>query len=365
MTPLAAAAGVAGVVIALLLLTSGGHTQPGGGEGPASGTSALGSLPSYYVALSGAPGMPERAVVRATTTGEVLATVTPPRPYRGFTFVTGAADDHAFVLAAQRWWNIASGTRGLPAERRDSTTPAVFFRLRIDPVTRAARLTRLSHAAGPQAGQLAGIGLSPDGTRLALALRPAEIKVVTLASGAAREWIWPGSAHSTGTWVGNSKPEGEPLSWTADGRMLAFQFWTESGGITQVSLLDTMSPGSSLRAARPAVTFVGHGQIKTGPTGNSIISPDGTRIVTVASRTRGAQSQVAEFSARTGQPAGFRPLGRTGTPWDVLWTDSSGSTVIVSALPNANAPESVIGVLRGKRFTPLPGAPADVVNIAW
>ena len=68
--------------------------------------------------------------------------------------------------------------------------------------------------------------------------------------------------------------------------MLAFQFWTQSGGITQVRLLDTNAPGGSLRATGPAVSFVGHGRAKTGPIGNSIITPDGTKIVTVTSRTR-------------------------------------------------------------------------------
>jgi hypothetical protein len=365
MTPLAAAAAVAGIVIASLVLTSGGHTQPGGGEGPASGASALGSLPPYYVALSGPPGYPQRTVVRATPTGRVLATVTPPRPYRGFTFVTGSADDRTFVLAAQRWWNIAPGTRGLAAEKRDGATPVVFFRLRFDPSSGTARLTALRFPKGLTSASLAGISVSPDGSKLALALHTAEIKVVTLATGSSQRWTWPGATLSDGTWVGNSKPDGEPLSWTADGRILAFQFWAESGGITQVRLLDTTPPGGSLRATRAAVTFVGHGKIKTGPTGNSIITPDGTRIATVASRTRGGPSEVAEFSVRTGQPAGFRPVGSAGTPWDVLWTDSSGSTLIVSALPTAKATETVIGVLRGGRFTPLPEAPANAVNIAW
>ena len=214
--------------------------------------------------------------------------------------MTGTADDRTFVLAAQRWWDTTSGTGGLAAQNRDNTTPVAFFRLRFDPATRTVRLSRMSHLAGPQASQLAGIALSPDGTRLAIALHSARIAVFTLATGSARYWVWPGAVPSSGTWVGNDKPDGEPLSWTADGRILAFQFWTESGGVTQVRLLDTTSPGGSLRAARAAVTFVGHGQAKTGPIGNSIITPDGTKIVTVASRTRGGRSEVMEFSVTDG-----------------------------------------------------------------
>jgi hypothetical protein len=181
MTPLAAAAAVAGVVIASLLLTS--PTPPGGPAGPASGTSALRSVPPYYVAIAGLPDTPQHAVVRASATGTVLATVKPPRPYGSFTFVSGAADDRTFVLAAQRWWRVTSGIQGAVAQQRDNTTPVVFFRLRFDPRARTAQLTRLSRVAGPQAEQLAGIGVSPDGSRLAIAQHTAEIRVVTLAAG--------------------------------------------------------------------------------------------------------------------------------------------------------------------------------------
>jgi hypothetical protein len=364
MTPLAAAAAVAGVVIASLLLTS--PTPPGGAAGPASGTSALRSVPPYYVAIAGQPDSPEHAVIQASATGAVLATVKPPRPYGSFTLVSGAADDRTFILAAQRWWPTTSGTGAPAAQNRDNTTAVVFFRLRFDPRTGTTQLTRLSRVAGPQAEQLAGIGVSPDGSRLALALHTAEIKVVTLATGSSRRWVWPGTTPSGGTWVGNAKPGGQPLSWTADGRILAFQFWTQSGGITQVRLLDTASPGGSLRATRAAVSFVGHGRPKTGPIGNSIITPDGTKIVTVASRTRGGRSGVMEFSVRTGQPVVPSPTGNTTSlgPWDVLWADSSGRTLIVAAQAGPSGPP-LTGVLRDGRFTPLPAAQADTTNVAW
>ena len=363
LTPLAAAVAVAAVVIASLLLTS--HTPPGGSAGPASGTSALRSVPPYYVALAGQPDTPQHAVIRASATGAVVATVQPPRPYGSFTFVSGAADDRTFVLAAQRWWKVTSGTPGEVAQQRDNTAPVVFFRLRFDPRTHTAQLTRLSHVTR-SAARLAGIGLSPDGTRLALDLQQAEIEVVSLATGSSQRWVWPGTARFPGTWVGNSKPGGQPLSWAADGRILAFQFWTQSGGITQVRLLDTTAPGSSLRAARPAVSFVGHGQVKTGPFGNSIITPDGTKIVTVASRTRGGRPEVMEFSVRTGRPVIPPPTGNTTSlgPWNVLWASSSGRTVIVAAQSGPSGAART-GVLRGGRFTPLPRAPAETTNVAW
>jgi hypothetical protein len=369
MVPLAAAAAVAAVVIASLTLTRGMHTASPGGAASLAQSVALSSVPPYYVAIAGRPDAPEHAVIRASATGKVLTTVKPPRPYGSFTFVSGAADDRTFVLAAQRWWNVTSGTQGADAQQRDNTTPVVFFRLRFDPRTRTAQLTRLSRVAGPQAEQLAGIAASPDGSRLALAQHTAEIRVVTLATGSSRRWVWPGTTPSSGTWVGNAKPGGQPLSWAADGRILAFQFWTQSGGITQVRLLDTTSPGGSLRAARPAVSFVGHGQVKTGPVGNSIITPDGTKIVTVASRTRGGRPEVMEFSVRPGPPAGpayaWTVISGGRDASDVLWANPSGRTLIVAAGSSSSATGSGLGVLRGGQLTPLPGSPVQTSNVAW
>jgi hypothetical protein len=373
MVPLAAAAAVAAVVIASLALTRGvPASSPGGPASPARAV-ALHGVPAYYVTLSNA-ATPTQAVIRATATGAVVATVKTPRPYGTFKFVTGAADDRTFVLAAQRWWPIASGTRGLAAENRDNTTPVAFFRLWFDPATRTARLTALRVPRKIPASSLDGIAVSPDGSRLALALYPAQVEVITLATGSARRWAWPGAAPSAGPWVGNNKPSGQPLSWTANGRTLAFPVTTESGGITSVMLLDTSSPGGSLRSARRVVTFRGLGHVKPGPIGNVIITPDGTRIVTVAMRTvpsRGTvtdQAQIAEFPARTGVTGSPPPavnVSQTRTPWDVLWTDVSGSTLIVEegSAPTTNS--STMGIAAGGRFTPLPGAAMNTDNLAW
>ncbi|MGD0924086.1 MAG: hypothetical protein ABR926_02700 [Streptosporangiaceae bacterium] len=367
MTPLAAAAAVAGVVIASLALTRGVTSSSGPAESAAQPV-ALHGVPAFYVALSNA-ATPAQAVIRATATGAVVATVKPPRPYGTFKFVTGAADDHTFVLAAQRWWPIASGTRGLAAEKRDNTTPVAFFRLRFDPATGTARLTALHIARKIPASSLDGIAVSPDSSRLALALYPAQIEVITLATGSARQWTWPGAAPSTGPWVGNSKPSGQPLSWTANGRTLAFPLTTESGGITWVMLLNLSSPGSSLQsAARRGVSFLGLGHIKPGPVGNALITPDGTRITTITMQLEPSQARVTEFSARTGQPVSPPPPGTTPgtlTPWSVLWADSSGSTLIVNGIRTGPSAATVTGILRRGRFTPLPGAPLATDNVAW
>ena len=225
MALLAAATAAAAVVIASLALTRGVPTSSPGGAAGRARPVALSGVPAYYVATANQV-TPTYVVIRATATGAILAIVKPPKPYGTFNFVTAADDDRTFILSAQRYWPIASGTRGLAAEKRDNTTPVVFFRLRVNPATRTARLTALHVPQKIPASSLNGMAVSPDGSRVALALNPARIEVITLATGSARRWIWGPS--SAGAWVGNDKPSGLPVSWTADGHTLAFPLTTES-----------------------------------------------------------------------------------------------------------------------------------------
>ena len=83
--------------------------------------------------------------------------------------------------------------------------------------------------------------------------------------------------------------------------------------------------------------------------------------------------EIAELSSSTGQavrildPWRFKGLGAAS--WqDVLWTNSSGSTLIVESPPGTDpaghwitrAIGPVPGVLTGGRFTPLPRAPQNL-----
>jgi hypothetical protein len=130
----------------------------------------------------------------------------------------------------------------MPAQNRDITTPTVFFKLAFDPATHTAKLARLAVPETIQADQLAGMTVSPDGTRLALDLRRSiqVVQVVTLATGAIRSWAGPG-----GGWIGNNKPIGQIFSWTADGTTLEFQQW-QDGGPAQIRLLGA---GESIQIA--------------------------------------------------------------------------------------------------------------------
>ncbi len=376
-TPLAAAAAVTAVVAASLAISTAfrGHARPAG-PGPAAQShpspaplrpaalrpAALRQVPRYFAALARTGPVQvmggEAAVVRSTLTGHVLATVAPPRPYRIFTWVSAAADDRTFVLAAQRYWPIASGQAGMPAQNQDITTPTAFFKLAFDPATHTAQLARLAVPETIQASQLAGMTVSPDGTRLALDLRRSSqsIQVVTLATGAIRSWAWPG-----GGWIGNFKPIGQVFSWTADGTTLAFQQWgTGHPRPVCIRLLDTTAPGTSLASSKIVLTFPGAGALGT----NTLLTPDGTTIVTATPQG------ITEFSARTGQPIlsedQFHP-GLYG--WqEVLWAGPGGQALIVSdprGQQTRYGPGHILGVLTGNTFTPIPHGADQSAQIAW
>jgi hypothetical protein len=379
LTPLAAAGAVAAVVAGSLAISATFH-GPSRSTGPAAAArwhgsplgprSALRKVPPYFVALSGQAQSEGdyRAVVRSTVTGHTLATVTPPRPYRVFTWVSGAADDRTFVLAAQRYWHIGHGQAGLPAENRDNTTPTVFFKLTLAPATHAATLTRLS-VPGP-IHSLFGMAVSPDGTRLALDLGLKSIQVVTLATGTVRSWAWHGSGN-----IGNWKPMGQIFSWSSSGRYLSFQQWGGRLGETmRVRVLDTTAPGTSLTAARVVVAFPY--SASTLATTNTFLTPDGTRIVAATGfypphhNGPGAYVQITEYSASTGKPLLHYDRFSASIGWqDVLWSGSDGNALVISdprgAKDQYGGRSNILGVLAGNKFTPIPHGAATTVAIAW
>ena len=438
LVPLAAAAAVTGVVAASLGISAifRGHAGPGPAAqshpSPAAQShsgAALRRVPRYFAALTRTAAVQvmggEAAVVRSTLTGRVLATVAPPPPYRIFTWVSAAGDDRTFVLAAQRYWPIASGQAGMPAENRDNTTPTAFFRMTFDPATHTAKLARLAVPETIPSAQLAGMTVSPDGTRLALDLRQS-IQVVNVATGAVRSWTWPG-----GGWIGNNKPIGQIFSWTTGGTTLAFQqrnggggalslsflaavagtlaaavltgiivtryvrlrhadllAWTIAAsaitialaahtlgayrdlapGATNIRLLNTNAPGTSLASSTIVLTFPSGGAFGL----NTLLTPDGTRIVTATPQG------ITEFSARTGQPIlsedQFSPNQfPAGGPQEVdrqtvLWAGPGGQALVVSdprGKPTPYGPDTILGVLTGNTFTPIPNGTYQSVQIAW
>ncbi len=380
LTPLAAAASVAAVVAGSLAIstTFHGHARSTGQAAaarwhgsPAGPRSALREVPPYFVVLPPQALIYARtALVRSTVTGRVLATVSPPLPYKVFTWVSGTADDRTFVLAAQRWWNISPGKAGTHAQDRDNNAPTVFFKLAFDPATGTATLTRLAVPEKITATNLGGVGVSPDGTRLALDFRNS-IQIVTLATGAVRTWTWPGSG-----WIGNWKPEGQIFSWSSDGRYLEFQQWGGRRDTMHVRILDTTAPGTSLTAARVIVAYPYRPGANTYAAGDSFLTPDGTRIVTSISffprqsTPAGGYVQIAGYSARTGKPLFHedRFSSSIGSQ-EVLWASPDGSALVISdprgAKTRYGGRNNILGVLAGNKFTPIPHGTDTGFFLAW
>jgi hypothetical protein len=365
LVPLAAAASVVAVVTVSLALTRPTHSPAlPRARHLAAGAVRLGAAPAYdggivpqfYVALEPVPlsGSSTRAVVRATATGAELAVVTPPRPYRVFTAVSAAADDHTFVLAAQR----SSDYDGPPSDNLQK-----YFVLRLDPADHTARLTALP-IPGEPASQVVDEALAPNGSKLAIALGAGrrggyEIKVINLRTWSVRTWRGSGgSSHMIGEVVQGA----DPLSWTANGRTLAFEVVTGPYGSVpghEIRLLDTTAPGGSLWSSRVAVRL-------GSDAADAMITPDGSKIVVpiVTQTTR----EFAEYSVATGKRVAvlgirdYRHASYGGWPL-LFWADSAGSTLIVyddrphgPQLTKTGEPDAgVLAVVTSGRFTPLPG----------
>jgi hypothetical protein len=385
LTPLAAAAAVV-IVLAAAVAVAVAHSQPGhrAAARPGRHESLLAQLPPYYITLEGKGplGDATHAQVRATATGKVLSTVRPPRPYTVFSQVSAAGDGHEFVLLASRW-----RSKKQNGVQNWFTSANKFFLLRFDPYTHVPLLDALPIPPDLFRTET-GFALSLDGQKLAVAQSPRtrtspEIQVFNLVTGAVKTWTWPG-----GWPVAIGVPGiGQVLSWAEDGT-LAFQ--QRTGFSARVRLLNTNGPGGSLQAdSRLVLDWSGNAgylQYRNDLIGfNALLTPSGSRIVCVtATITRHPLTSVmsfTEYSARTGQVVrrlgtwtlhGLYPEGNQ----DVLWTNASGSTLIVVDRQPGLKHVSVSGgdmaywhpvfsVLTPGRFVRIPGAPSTQSPHRW
>jgi hypothetical protein len=381
--PLVAAAAVAAVIAGVLTVSKLAFHPPSPRTSPAdraglvtvqlrrAPVAASGAIPPYLVGLAPGPlaAQSTRAVVRAAASGTALAILSPPRGYGSFTWITGAADDRTFVLAAY-------GRGPATGSARNATA---FFLLRLAPAAGTAWLSPLPVPAQPDlpgmGSPVSGIALSPDGGQLAVALGnqsgPSELKLFDLHNGSVRVWTGARGARIDG-YISADELGANPLSWTADGRTLAVDQW--AGLTINVRLLDTSAAGRDLWSGRRAATFPNWpgGSVA----GSAIITPDGTRIIAMAVTRHATQIQLNEFSASTGRPLGtvvrlrYRPGAITGWP-NVLWSGPSGNTLIVKTTRPGTGPSQhgdltpeVVGVVTRGHLTPLPGIPAGNM-LAW
>ena len=360
LAPVAAVAAVAAVIAASLAISGGIARRPAGAAAAGRGAAVFARVPRYFVALTGQ--LPGPAVVGATATGKVLGTVAPPRSYPLFTMVSAARDGRTFVFAAERGLNSVTDR---------------LYRLVLSRSGHPGRLTPLPvPPIPPQAGGVSGLAVSPDGSKVAVAVLGSghdrsRISVFSLATGAGRDWAWPGKGRVEWvTPVGVNEVAARSLSWAADNRTLLFQVHTgtRTGINAQARLLDTAAPAGSLRAAS---TLVPIPSAELAPWVKNplpialnpaplLLTGDGTKLAAVTWAPRQPSSfnvTISEFSVRTGKRVQVVYGHRSGVEpgnLGVFWVNGPGTVMIAShPLPGPGG-GSPVGVQTLTTFTPLP-----------
>jgi len=374
--PLAAAAVVLAVVAGSLAVT--GHFS----RHRASAAADYSGVPPYYVALT-VPGIhPDvyasnatAAEVRATATGAVLARIAVPRPYTDFAGVSAAAGDRTFVL-------VAEGTYRAPQTRQPNFPPPRFFLLRINPAAAApgARVSLRALPIGfvPADGEVHDLALSPDGTSLAAdignAFGSSQLFVFNLATGTKRAWSFTTCGHcnpgSGGLGYGGTNPDA--LSWTGDGRHLAFVGPGKRISSSAVRLLDLgVHSGNLLTASKLVVPWPG-AAVGSAPTWRgAVVTPDGQTVVILeqletygpTGKLKSVRELLAKASVATGKVTSVvRNLEPVGQYQQVMYTDATGGTLVVSYFGLGYGTH--VGILRGSQFTPIPWSP-HIMTAAW
>ena len=349
-----AAATVLAAAITLVVTVVRPSPGPGMGASPAglllaakvatapSSSAAAQGMPRFYVVVD--HNQPA-AYVRDSATGRLRSTVRlPAGTDPKLTQITAAGDDRTFVLAL---FSLARGTR--------------FYALRITASGQSAGLTPLAIRPLPAREAVDSVALTPDSTRLAVAIqsggRDGKVEVITLATGAVRTW--------TTTRGRGGLPEN--LSWDA-ARRLAF-FWSGATSAAGLWLLDTSAPGAGLLSGRRLLPqTVGPDEVQSAlinPSARIIIASvtyNGTMRVTRGTVVGG----IVEVSAQTGRPL------RTLLAQRAAHSTDSGWYITSCLLPSIDATGNHLLVSCGKfgrldrgRFTTLPGDTLAEGAAAW
>jgi Tol biopolymer transport system component len=279
-------------------------------------------------------------------TGKVLALVRPPLPFTRFSEVAAAPDDHTFVLAG-------IGPQGQPSVTQ-------LYALRLNPATGSVRLSRLPVPLIPERWRVNALAVSPDGTRLAVALEPPgaerpRLQLYSMTSGVLlREWG-----------VNTSHPGAAPvigfMSWSPDGRTLEYSYPLRGNG---TALLDVTRPGTNLLGNSTIVQFP-----KWADLTYNLTLTGGGRLIASAAYVIGAHGSpsarlVAEFSATTGKAVhvfhrqSFHGDRQAMSPSTVWWASPSGQVLIASPT------YAGVGVFTGHRYIPLPWS-RRITEAAW
>lgn len=377
--PLAAAAVVLVVVAGSLALTR--------GERAISARAGVAGVPKYYVALTGPATSADgsraatTAEVRLTATGAVFARVNLPATFGAFTGVTAAAGDRTFVIAAEGK-NRKLTEQQLDREYPQGYTPPVrLFRLRVNPGGgRRVTLDALPARFVPAHATLHDMALSPDGGFLAADISGdvtttlgSRLYLFNLATGTSRSWTYvlPHGETGPGTdGLGYVGVTPDALSWTADGKHLAFIGYGVIGRAAKtLRLLDVTAPGHDLIAgSRLAASLPPDGDTNYLAFRGALITPDGRTAVIVEEAARLGKRpalgrwRLLKVSVATGRVTVLNDLDFLSHPSpfeQVMYASADGSTLVVQgARGNAGA-----GILHGGAYTPIPWSPRTVTAV--
>jgi hypothetical protein len=368
---------VVAVAIALVIVRDvpNGRVAP---RGPQASPATAPGVPEYYVAWMQADR--SYLVVGDTMTGAQVSTVMSPSGVFLESVFGTAADDRTFIVTGDRPRGAGAGTQ--------------WYLLRITPGGRTP--ARLAPLPIPVRQAPAGVAISPDGTRLAVALpgAPANLRIYSIATGTLlRTWSAPAGQITAAKVTAGSWPfTAMVLRWSADGRTLAFAWNAE-----EIRALDPTAPNGSLLAR--SSTLAGTGTTYTPAGTSSTCNPargwdvvaDGRGIVCAATWRSSAipvgagagagASPAGAATCTSGQPVTFgfdleTPYGQGGhesqqlapvaecparaQPQDgayIGWANADGSILIGSQAWNG---QSRFGIFRGDRFTPLPPLPISM-----
>ena len=400
--PVTAAAAVIALAISLVLVRD---VPNGRVVSPPRPTPTSGGVPRYYAALipQGKGITWNEVIVNDTFTGARLATVKPPH---GSTFgvVTAAADDRTFVVTAAPIYKPPGAY----------VAHSWWYLLRIAPGTSSpARLTRLA-IPDLRVLNFYALALSSSGRELAVGFAqsmssPVQLRIYSVTTGKLeRAWstrdktVFGGG----GGWPGTNTA----LTWVDDDRALALS--TQSRGFDRgkdeevthetLRLLDKSAGGSDLIAdsrviwSAQSVTSLrsGSSQLSCGSTGgNPMLTADGKTIVCAAAKNANPPKSanrlivpvrwtLAWLAYSTSSPTVARTVAQFSVEAsllnppgvDLLWTDSSGGTLIGmsngGSFPGPNPPppdRSRWVVIADGKFRQLTTVPDmnDIVSIAW
>ena len=246
--------------------------------------------------------------------------------------------------------------------------PAVaFYLLHFDPASGRASLRALPAAFIPANNEVCDTALSPDGTLLAADIgggcyQGARLHVFDLATGNVR--VWNGGTPAFG--FGGTNPDA--LSWTADGKHVAFVGSPVRPARSEVRLLDVTAPGSicwptASRSAsgRPwAAALSSRCGVKVTPDGRTVVILEELASGTAPARAR---DRLLKCSAATGQVTTvLNDRNTLGGYWyeQVMYTNATGSVLVVTSVRKGNT----AGILRGDAYTPIPWS-AHTVTAVW